>query len=88
MYYAREPQAALAALRRLLAGVLLPLSMTVVERFGILRGALPRQHRNQIGDLDPLIAATALSHDLTLVTRNLRDYRLVPGLALYERETS
>jgi predicted nucleic acid-binding protein len=30
------------------------------------------------------IAATALEHDLTLVTRNLRDFQRVPGLNLYE----
>jgi predicted nucleic acid-binding protein len=29
-----------------------------------------------------LIAATALEHNLTLVTRNVRDYAEVPGLRL------
>lgn len=33
--------------------------------------------------LDLMIAATAIEHDLTLVTRNSRDYRDVPGLTLY-----
>ena len=88
-YYARDQQAALAALQRFMAGVqLLTLSPQIVERFGVVRGALPRNHRQQIGDFDLLIAATALTHDLTLVTRNLRDFRLVPGLPLYQNQSA
>lgn len=33
-----------------------------------------------IGPLDTLIAATALTHDSVLVTRNLREFSRVPGL--------
>lgn len=33
--------------------------------------------------LDLIIAATAIHHDLTLVTRNIDDYRDIPGLKLY-----
>jgi predicted nucleic acid-binding protein len=40
--------------------------------------------RQQIGDLDLLIAATALEHNLTLLTRNVRDFQHVPGLKLYQ----
>jgi len=36
-----------------------------------------------IGDFDILIAATALHHDLTLVTRNRRHFERIPNLALY-----
>ena len=36
----------------------------------------------KIGRADLLIACIALAHRATLVTRNLRDFRLVPGLQL------
>lgn len=36
-------------------------------------------------DPDLLIAATALHHDLTLVTRNRKHFERIPGLDLYER---
>ena len=31
-----------------------------------------------------MIAATALEHNLTLVTRNVRDYDDIPNLTLYQ----
>ena len=61
----------------------MPLTVPIMERFGILRGQLDRQVRQQIGDMDLLIAATALTLDLILLTRNLRDFKLIPGLTLY-----
>ncbi len=74
----------MAGLARFLQGyTLLPLTTTIMERFAIVRGQLPRAVRQQVGDMDLLIAATALTHDLTLVTRNLRDFALIPGLSLY-----
>lgn len=36
----------------------------------------------QIGTMDLRIAATALARGLTLVTRNLKDFKKVPGLQL------
>ena len=84
-YYARQPEVALAGLARFLQGyTLLPLTTAIMERFAIVRGQLPRPVRQQVGDMDLLIAATALTHELTLVTRNLRDFTLIPGLTLYQ----
>jgi tRNA(fMet)-specific endonuclease VapC len=36
-----------------------------------------------ISDMDLLIAATAMHHNLTLVTRNHRHFERVPNLRLY-----
>jgi len=43
-----------------------------------------REHKKlkKIGRGDLLIAAIALAHRATLVTRNLKDFRQVPGLAV------
>jgi predicted nucleic acid-binding protein len=88
-YYARNQFATLTALEQFMSVVqLLPLSTEIVERFGILRGAMPRNHRQQVGDLDLLIAPTAISHDLTIVTRNIRDFKLIPGVRLFENAES
>jgi predicted nucleic acid-binding protein len=84
-YYARDPESALAGLRDFLEGKdILPLTLAIMERFAIVRGALPRPIRRQLGDMDILIAATALEHDLTLLTRNRRDFQHIPGLTLYQ----
>lgn len=83
-YYARDREGSLAGLHAFLEGKeLLPVTAAVAARFAIVRGALSRPLRQQIGDMDLLIAATALTHDLTLLTRNLRDFQHVPNLRLY-----
>ena len=50
-----------------------------MQRFGSIRGAL-RRRGLLIGDPDILIAATAMYHDLTLLTRNKKDYERIPAL--------
>jgi tRNA(fMet)-specific endonuclease VapC len=82
-YYANDPRAALRGLRQFLRGKrLLPLTKPIMERFGVLRGHLQRRGLT-IGDPDLLIAATALEHDLTLLTRNRRHFNRIPDLRLY-----
>jgi tRNA(fMet)-specific endonuclease VapC len=34
---------------------------------------------------DALIAATALSHDMSLYTLNLKDFRFIEGINLYQK---
>ena len=62
---------------------ILGLDETIMRRFAQIRGDL-RGAGRKIGDPDEMIAATALHHDLTLVTRNLGHFRRVPDLKIYE----
>jgi predicted nucleic acid-binding protein len=70
-------------LRRLLREITpLFLSYSVLDRYASLRRQLRPPHGpGLIGDVDALIAATALERDLTIVTTD-SDYSRVPGLAL------
>ncbi len=52
----------------------LPMDRDVAERAGRLRWTM------DIGFPDAVIAATALEHGLTLITRNVRDFEDVPKL--------
>jgi len=61
----------------------LPLTQTIIQRFAQIRGELRRKGQI-IGDFDILIAATAIQHNLTLVTRNMKDYQRIPQLRLYK----
>jgi tRNA(fMet)-specific endonuclease VapC len=84
-YYAHNQRVALAGLTAFLSGrQLLPLTKAIMERFGIVRGQLTRSVRQQLGDMDLLIAATALHHNLTLLTRNFKDFQHIPNLDLYQ----
>jgi predicted nucleic acid-binding protein len=51
----------------------LPITETIARRAGALRGRLRRVGKT-CTQSDMLIAATAMEHDLTLVTRNERDF--------------
>jgi predicted nucleic acid-binding protein len=60
-------------MRPWLADRILPVSEAVAERWGILDGQCQLQGIT-LNAPDGLIAATALEHDLTVVTRNLRHF--------------
>src|SRR5579884_860647 len=79
-----DPADAHGKLRDFLQDVpILPLSLAVAERCARLRETLRRQGKQpRRRALDLIIAATALEHGLTLVTRNTDDYEEVPGLTL------
>lgn len=63
---------------------LLPLTEPIVERFAELRSGL-RRRGDLIPDFDLLIAATALEHDLTLLTFNQRHFRRIPDLRISQQ---
>jgi tRNA(fMet)-specific endonuclease VapC len=83
-----DPQVELALFRRyFLAFAVVPLTDPVMETFARVRAGLRRQGR-LIPDTDLQIAATAVTLDLTLVTRNLRHFSRVPGLKIYDPATT
>ena len=51
----------------------------IMELFARIRAEL-RSQGQLIADLDILIAASALEHDLTVVSRNVRHFQRIPGL--------
>ncbi len=58
------------------------IDLAIMERYASLRRALrPPYGPGLIGDIDSLIAATAIEHGLTLVTMD-GDFARVPGLDL------
>ena len=62
-----------ADLSILFSGRTLPVTRSIAERWGMLDGERQRAGR-PLNMADGLIAATALEHGLTLVTRNVRDF--------------
>jgi toxin FitB len=55
------------------AGRVLPVTEEIAERWGYL-AATAKQQGLTLAVVDGVIAATALHHDLTIVTRNVRDF--------------
>jgi predicted nucleic acid-binding protein len=61
-------------LRPWFASRILPISEGIAERWGVLDGECQLRGLT-LSSPDGLIAATALEHDLTVVTRNVKDFR-------------
>jgi tRNA(fMet)-specific endonuclease VapC len=69
-------------LEEFLAGVnVIGVSEQISKRFGHLRGTL-RQLGQRIPDFDLLIAATAIEHNLTLLSNNRRHFERISGLRI------
>lgn len=64
---------ALAMLEDRFAGRVLPVSDDIARRWGRLSGSMLRASGAAPSVIDTMLAATALEHDLHLVTRNVRD---------------
>ena len=79
------PQQWQTALRALLRQMrVYDLTYAILERYADLRRAMRPPHGpGLIGDMDTLIAATALAYDLAMVTLD-SDYMRVPGLAVMQ----
>ena len=63
----------LSALRARFRERILPFDADVAERWGRLVGGLASRGV-RLPAIDSIVAATALQHDLTLVTRNVKDF--------------
>ncbi len=82
VHYGRDPVAGLNGLERFLTEAeVLGISQAVARRAAVIRGAL-RRAGIPVALPDVLIAATAMEHDLTLVTGNLRHFGRIPDLRL------
>lgn len=75
----------LAALHRFLADApVMPFTLAEAQRCAQIRETLLLMGRRvRSRELDLMVAATAVEHNLILVTRNVRDYRSIPGIQLY-----
>jgi predicted nucleic acid-binding protein len=65
--------AGIAALEARFADRVLPLTDAIVRRWGVISGTVQRQTGHAPPVIDTLLAATAIEHDLCLVSRNVRD---------------
>jgi tRNA(fMet)-specific endonuclease VapC len=75
-----NPKAAEQVFRQFLrVAVVLPLNRSVMRRFATERRIL-RLQGQKLDDMDMLIAATAMEHNLTLITRNARHFGRIQGL--------
>lgn len=82
-----QPDQAIRKLDGFVGGtLLLPVTPAIARRCALLRKHLAAQgKRIRPRAFDLLIAATALEHDLTLVTHNIKDYNDIPRLKLYNQ---
>ena len=80
IYYGRDPKRSEAVFRQFLRSVdVLPLNRSIMQQFARIRVDLRRKGQI-IGDPDIFIAATAIYHDLTLLTRNRKHYGRISSL--------
>lgn len=78
-----NPQAHLANVRSLLGNAdVLPVTEPIMSRFAEIRAHL-RRRGQMISDFDIIIGSTALEHDLTVLTRNIRHFQRIPDLRIY-----
>ena len=82
VHFSKDPTRSEAMLTEFLSGVvILGIDEEICRRFGQLRGSL-RSAGKLVGDFDLLVAASALRHDLTLLTNNRRHFERVEGLRI------
>ncbi len=82
VYYSTDPEGNERDLNDFLQGVeLIGIDEETSKKFGKERGRL-RATGKTIGDFDLLIGVTAIQHNLTLFTNNVRHFEVINGLLL------
>ena len=86
LYFGAFNKAELAKIKRNLSPLeQLPITNAVSDTFIQLMETYSLSHRPSLPDV--MIAATALEYDIELYTFNLKDFRFIPGLKLYQPVT-
>jgi len=86
LYFGALNKAELRQIKRHLASLsYVPINDAISEVFVDLMETYSLSHKLSLPDA--LIAATALVYDLELYTFNLRDFRFITGLQLYQPDT-
>lgn len=79
---ANAPPSRLQRIQDLLtAASIITVDLAVAEKFGELRAMLLDRGQDP-GQMDLLNASIALIHNMTMVTHNVADYSLIPGLTI------
>jgi len=59
----------------------LPVTSNIARQAGLLL----RRHRHQgLTPIDAIIASTAMEHNATLITRNIKHFRMVKGIIVFD----
>ena len=78
----KAPRKRLQKVQGFLNGVnIIVVDRAVAEKFGELRAATLDRGQSP-GQMDLLNASTALVHNMTMVTHNVADFALIPGLTI------
>lgn len=83
-YKSGQPQENLSKIRQMFADLgieVVPLDEEVLDKYGRVKTKLERKGQ-KLDEFDLLIAATALSLNLTLVTNNIKHFQRIPELKL------
>ena len=84
IYYGHHRTHYTKIFHRFLKGVsVLGITRSIAKQYARMRGELGRKGQ-LIDQPDLFIAATAIHHNLTLVTRNLKDFERIPHLTIYK----
>lgn len=83
-YNFANPEAHIQIFRSFLKNFqLVNLSLPIIEKFAEVRAHLRRKGQ-MISDIDIFLAATALHHDLVVLTYNKKHFERIPDLRVYQ----